>query len=532
MLRFFLSHRREMKTMDISAFPDSPGVYLLKDTHGKVIYVGKARNLKQRLRSYFQHPESDSRRALPFLQRRVQAIDFIVTDSDKEALLLENTLIKKHQPRYNIKLRDDKTYLSLKIDTDADFPRLQVIRRRQAGDNARYFGPFSSSIALNATLRFVQNVFPLRMCKDSQFRNRSRPCLMYSVNKCLAPCVKTVSKVEYKKLVKGLILFLQGRRDRVIPLLQTMMHDYARNLDFEKAALIRDRISAIKKTIEPQKVSSYRAYTLDVIGIYRELNRVHLSVLRYERGLLLASRDFGFSVYEKTDPEIIRSFMAQFYGPEKYIPREILVPVTPEDTPLLESWLGELRGSNVSIRVPRRGEKREILRLARENARRKYVAESKHNDDREDLLEKVGKTLNMPRPPRFIECFDISHIMGSLSVGSMVSFHNGEPDKHNYRKFKIRSANQPNDYAMMKEVLERRYRRVLDRGGSPPDLILVDGGRGQLNIAVQVLKELDIGSVYLAAIAKGTTTRPLPGNTHPGRPSNTTTSTSPTEKTP
>ncbi len=492
-----------MSRINIKDYPTLSGVYLIKDSHGRVIYVGKARNLRQRIRSYLQETGVDQRSFVPFLQRHIHSIDFVVTDNEKEALLLENTLIKKHKPRYNIKLRDDKTYLSLRIDPHAEYPRIEVIRRRQPGDGARYFGPFSSSAALRSTLKFLHKIFSLRMCKDSQFRNRSRPCLMYDVGKCLAPCVREVSKTEYNKIVQGAILFLEGQTDQAIPLLERMMHDYAEQMEFEKAALLRDKIHAIKETIQRQKVSSYREFTLDVIGISREYARLEISVLHYRRGLLEGSRDFGFRSYDQTDPEVLHSFVAQFYGQDKFIPPEILVPCEPEDSVVLEPWLSDLRGGKVSIKVPRRGEKRAILRLAQENAQRKLIAAEKRKSDREELLEKVKKSLNMAYLPRRIECFDISNIMGTLSVGSMVSFFNGEPEKQNYRRFRIRSTDTPNDYAMMKEVLERRYRRSIDENRELPDLILIDGGKGQLNIAIQVLRELGLRGVALAAIAKG-----------------------------
>ncbi|MCD6384576.1 excinuclease ABC subunit UvrC [Candidatus Sumerlaeota bacterium] len=487
----------------IDNFPSSPGVYIMKDAKGNPLYIGKAKNLRQRIRAYFQPSSGDQRLSIPFLRHRIHDVDFIVTDSEKEALLLENTLIKKYKPRYNIKLRDDKTYLSLRIDLHTPYPRLEIIRRRRPGDDALYFGPFSSAAAIKETLRFVQRIFPLRMCKDTQFRNRSRPCLMYHVKKCLAPCVYPVSKEEYNALVQGVILFFQGKKEEVIKYLKTLMHSYAERLEFEKAALIRDKITAIRKSIEHQKVSSYREFTLDAIGIARDCDRLVVSVLHYRNGLLEESRDFEFVVYEQREDEIIRSFIGQFYGAEKFIPPEVIVPAEPEDKDTLAEWLSEMRGSKVKIFVPKRGEKLAILRLATENARRKLELEKQKSSDRDALLEKVRKSLALPRLPRRIECFDISNIMGKFSVGSMVSFYNAEPDKNNYRRFKIRTINSPDDYAMIKEVLERRYKRLVTEGRELPDLILIDGGKGQLNIAAQVVRELGLNNVPLAAIAKG-----------------------------
>lgn len=489
--------------LNIENFPASPGVYIMKDTKGNPLYVGKAKNLRQRIRAYFQPSSSDQRLSIPFLRHHIHDVDFIVTDSEKEALLLENTLIKKYKPRYNIKLRDDKTYLSLRIDLNKPYPRLEIIRRRRPGDNAIYFGPFSSASAIKETLRFIQRIFPLRMCKDTQFRNRSRPCLMYDIKKCLAPCVHPVSEEEYRKLVQGVILFFKGKKEDVIKYLETLMHSYAEQLEFEKAALIRDKIAAIRKSIEHQKVSSYRSFTLDAIGIARDCEHLVVSVLHYRNGLLEESRDFEFTVYEQREEEIVRSFIGQFYGEEKFIPPEIIVPTEPEDKDTLTEWLSELRGRKVRVYVPQRGEKRAILNLANENALRKLELEKQKSSDRDALLEKVMKALALPHLPRRIECFDISNISGTFSVGSMVSFYNGEPDKNNYRRFKIRATSAPNDYAMIKEVLERRYKRVVAEGKDFPDLILIDGGKGQLNIAVQVVREIGLSNVPLAAIAKG-----------------------------
>ncbi len=488
---------------DISRLPTSPGVYLLKDSHDNVVYVGKAKNLRQRLRSYVNPVHGDQRLAIPFLRRRAESIDYIVTENEKEALLLENTLIKKYQPRYNVRLRDDKTYLSLRLDTTKRYPRLEIIRRRKPGGGRMYFGPFSSAAALRSTLRFVQKIFPLRMCKDSQFKNRTRPCLMYSVGKCLAPCTKPVSEEEYRQLVEGVKLFFKGKREDVIAYLENLMHGYADRMEFEKAALIRDKISAIIKTTEQQKVSIHRAFDLDALGFARNYNRVVVSVLHYRKGLLEENRVFEFTAYEESEAEVLHAFLAQFYGPEKYVPPRVLVPFEVNDQHMLEEWLSDMRGSRARIKVPQRGEKKQILTLAVNNAHERLQAERDKDADREELLEKLRKKLNMEHVPRRIECFDISNIMGTLSVGSMVSFYNGEPDKNNYRRYKIRTVHAPNDYAMMREVLVRRYRRVLDESKELPDLILIDGGKGHLNVAGEVMSELGIRGVVLASIAKG-----------------------------
>ncbi|MCX7765718.1 MAG: excinuclease ABC subunit UvrC [Candidatus Sumerlaeia bacterium] len=505
-----------MPNINLEDFPARPGVYLMKDATGTVIYVGKAKNLRQRIRAYFQESSGDQRLFIPFLRRRVQNIDFIITDSEKESLLLENTLIKKYKPRYNIKLVDDKTYVSLRINPSAEYPRLEIIRRREPGDGAVYFGPFSSAAAVKETLRFIQRIFPLRMCKDSQFKNRTRPCLLYEVGKCLAPCTKPVSKTEYRQLVDGVILFLKGQKEQVIKYLKKLMEDYAEKLEFEKAALVRDKILAIQKTIEQQKVASYKGLTLDAIGIACEDERAQISILHYRQGLLEESRNFFFNLTNipllKPDSEteikdkmseLLSSFIGQFYGAEKFVPPEIICAVEPADKETLTEWLSDLAASRVKISVPKRGERKKIIELANENARLKLSAEKAKSADTENLLIKVQQALGLKRLPRRIECFDISNIMGTAAVGSMVSFYNALPDKSNYRRFKIKNTAIANDYEMIKEVITRRYKRLQAEEKEMPDLILIDGGKGQLNIAQEVLNELGIRDIALAAIAKG-----------------------------
>lgn len=506
----------KLPNINLEDFPSKPGVYLMKDENGTVIYVGKAKNLRQRLRAYFQESSGDQRLFIPFLRRRVHNIDFIITDSEKESLLLENTLIKKYKPRYNIKLVDDKTYVSLRINPAAEYPRLEIIRRREPGDGAVYFGPFSSAAAVKETLRFIQRIFPLRMCKDSQFKNRTRPCLLYEVGKCLAPCTKPVSQTEYRQLVDGVILFFKGQKEQVIKYLKKLMQDHAEKLEFEKAALIRDKIFAIQKTIEQQKVASYKGLTLDAIGIAFEDERVQISILHYRQGLLEESRDFSFNlkdvapltldsetgIKEKMS-EVLHSFIGQFYGAEKFVPPEIICAVEPADKETLTEWLSDLAQAKVRIYIPQRRERKKIIELANENARLKLAAEKAKSADTEDLLTKVQQALGLKRLPRRIECFDISNIMGTAAVGAMVSFYNALPDKSNYRRFKIKSTNISNDYEMIKEVIGRRYKRLQAEQKEMPDLILIDGGKGQLNIAQQVLNELGIKDIALAAIAKG-----------------------------
>lgn len=482
-------------------YPTAPGIYIMKGARGDVLYIGKAKNLRSRLRSHFSGA-LDERYPARFFIHRVTSIDYLVTTTEKEAFLLENTLIKRQRPRYNIRLRDDKTYISLRLDARQEYPRLELIRRRKK-DRAYYFGPYTSASAVREVLQLLQRIFPLRSCKDSVFRNRTRPCLLYQIGKCLGPCVYEVDPKEYADLVRGVILFLEGKEQEVVRMLEERMKVHAEAMEFEKAARVRDQIAAVRKTIERQRVASHGLEDRDVIAEWSAGGRMAIVVLTYRGGALIESRDFVLADYGEEPGKVLYAFISQFYHEQKYVPAEILVTAEPQERELLEEWLGGIKGRRVVIGAPQRGEKRRLVELAIENARERLERVAAGEQSREELLEETQKKLQLKKAPRRIECVDISNIGGMLAVGALVAFVDGEPDKSGYRLFKIRSVAGADDYAMMREVLERHFRRLQTEGSEMPDLLLADGGKGQLNIARAVLEELGVRGVELAALAKG-----------------------------
>ena len=491
----------QFDTAQLEHYPTAPGVYIMKGAHGEVLYIGKAKNLRSRLRSHFSGA-MDERYTTRFFVNRVASIDYLVTTTEKEAFLLENTLIKRQRPRYNIRLRDDKTYISLRLDAKQEYARLEMIRRRKK-NGAYYFGPYTSTSAVRDVLQLLQRVFPLRSCKDSVFRNRTRPCLLYQIGNCLGPCVYEVDPEEYAELVRGVILFLEGKEQEVVRMLEERMKVHAEAMEFEKAARVRDQIAAVLKTIERQRVASHGLEDRDVIAQWSAGGRTAVVVLTYRSGVLIESRDFVFADYGEAAGKVLYGFISQFYHEQKYIPAEILAWAEPEERELLEEWLGGLKGRRVVIGVPQRGEKRRLVELAIENARERLERAAAGDQDREELLEEVHKKLQLKKAPRRIECVDISNIGGTMAVGALVVFADGEAEKSGYRLFKIRTVEGSDDYAMMREVLERHFHRLKTKDGEMPDLLLVDGGKGQLNIARAVLEALGVMGVELAALAKG-----------------------------
>ncbi len=486
----------------LDRLPAKPGVYLMKDADGKVLYVGKAVSLRSRVRSYFRE-SGDQRFSVRFLRSRVADIETVVTDTEKEALLLENLFIKKHQPRYNIRLRDDKTYVSLRLDPNHEWPRLHRTRRRRENDRALYFGPFSSSRSLKETQRFLQKLFPLRSCPDHVLRNRSRPCILHQIDRCCAPCVGLVDQERYREFVDQTILFLNGRREEVLDLLRAKMWEYADGLQYEKAAQVRDRIAAIERTVEKEVVASHRAFDRDVVGLAREQGRMVFTVVAFRRGNLDESTSYFFRDPGFPDGEVVESFLGQYYSPGQPIPRDVVLPAEPPNLALLRSALEALREGPVRLVVPRRGEKVRLLSMASSNARQELDRRLAGEKNREQVLANLQKKLRLPELPRRIECFDISTFQGSFTVGSMTCFVDGEPDKTQYRHFKIRTVEGQDDFGSMREVLTRRYARVLREGADLPGLIVIDGGKGQLNIAVEVLRELGLlGRVPVCGLAK------------------------------
>jgi excinuclease ABC subunit C len=487
----------------IALLPTAPGCYLMVDAKGSVIYVGKAKNLRARVRSYFREGGDVTRPFVGFLVRRVDDVQFIVTDTEKEALLLENTLIKKHKPRYNIELKDDKTFLSLRLDTTAEWPRLQRIRRPRRGDRARIFGPYASAGSLKQTLRFLQRIFPLRSCPDHVLRNRSRPCILHQIGRCCAPCVGLADRHEYKVFVENTILFLEGRRDEVTALLHRKMEEFSDAMEFERAAAVRDQLRALQRTVETERVATHRAFDRDVVALNRAAGRMVVTVLQYRGGNLEGTRHFDFADTGQDDGEVLDSFLAQAYEGARLVPRDVLTSHAPESRELLESVLAEARGGPVRVMAPERGEKRRLVELALTNGAQMLGRVLAGEKTRESVLSGLQSALGLPRPPHRVECFDISNFQGAFVVGAMTCLIDGEPARGEYRLFRVKGVAGQDDFASMREVLTRRYRRVIGEGGPLPDLIVIDGGKGQLAVACVVLEELGlIGRVPVVGLAK------------------------------
>jgi len=469
----------------VATFPKSPGVYLMKDAARKVIYVGKANDLKSRVSSYFTG--KDTRPMAPFLMARVHDIEFINTATTKEALILENNLIKRHRPRYNVTLRDDKTYYHLSLDPTDQFPRLQLVRKR-LNNAALYFGPYPSGLAARETLRFVQQIFPLRSCRNRDFKLRPRPCLEYQIGRCLAPCKGLIDEEAYGKMVRSVVSFLQGRRRELISELKKQMQDASQELNYEEAARLRDRVAALEHALEKQNVDWGGQKDQDVIGLYQHEDHCQLCILFVRGGKLLGSKSFS-PVKVRTDmAEIVSSCLTQYYDGETMIPDEIIIPFRLPDEDVIIEWLTEKKNKKVVLTVPAIGTKNAQLEMANENARSLWEAAHKSREQKDVALQILQEKLSLAALPRRMECYDISNIGGSHAVGSMVVFQDGEPDKNSYRRFRIKAPAEPDDYGMMYEVLSRRF-----EGEEPlPDLVVVDGGKGQLNVALQVLKDLRI----------------------------------------
>jgi len=483
----------------IQSLPTSPGVYLMKDQAGTVLYIGKAKNLRSRVRTYFGK-SGDARLSLRFLMPKVRQVETILTDTEKEALILENTLIKKHKPRHNIDLKDDKTYFSLKFNLQDKFPKLNLVRKIKR-DGARYFGPYASSAAVKETLRVLRHLFPLRTCNDANFRNRSRPCLNYQIRKCLGPCCGLVSPEKYADLVQEVILFLEGKNSQLINLLQGRMTEASENLNFEEAARLRDQIGAIEQTLEKQKTVSQTPNDQDVFAFHRRGNSWEFQVLFFRRGILVGNKAFHFPRLNLPEEEALSAFLRQYYAEEPSIPHEVLLPLPIEDEGLLAEWLSEKKGVGVQVHAPQRGEKKNLVEMAEKNAENSFQKRVGEIETLDLILQELKEKLRLKTLPRRVECFDISNLFGTLAVGSMVSFLDGRPDPSHYRHFKVHAPSFPDDYAMMYEVLKRRYSK-LEPGGEKPDLLIVDGGKGQLNVALAVLAELGLQEIPAIGLAK------------------------------
>src|SRR3989338_2499455 len=475
----------------LDSLPARPGVYLMRDGAGKVIYVGKAKDLRARVRAYFR--SGDGRSQIQFLLRRAEDIETLVTANEKEALILENNLIKQYKPRYNIRLKDDKSYLSIKVTVQHPWPRI-FATRKIVKDGNRYFGPFSSAIAARETLDIIEKHFLLRNCTDYNFKNRTRPCLQYQIKRCPGPCVLPVDPKEYREQVRQAILFIEGKRQELVAELKHVMKEKAGALEFEAAAKIRDQIQAVERTVEKQRMVSHWGIDQDIFGLYREGGFIEVQVLFVRQGKLTGNQSYSLEDLEFSDMEVMESLLTQFYQGDRFVPDEILVPMELEDREVREEYIGERKGKRVSILFPQRGDKRHLLDMAAENARQSFFERHDQEKRREKMLLELQGKLRLKNYPQRIECFDISTIHGAHAVGSMVTFFNGEPDKKRYRHYRIRSVSADSggdDFAMMYEVLRRRFSRGVTEGDLP-DLVVVDGGKGQLSMAVAAMRELGI----------------------------------------
>ena len=498
-------------TAKLKTIPTGTGVYMMKDARGEVIYVGKAKILRNRVRSYFQN-SGDERLFIKFLVKRIADIDFVLTETEKEALILENNLIKQFKPRFNINLRDDKTFVSIMLDMNQTFPYPVIIRQiepstgkgrgsKKHNNNILYFGPYSSSRAVRETLRYVNSLFPIRKCSQNVFKNRVRPCLYYQIGKCVAPCCDLVDEINYKELINEIILVLKGKNTELLKVLKKKMNDASLALRYEKAAMLRDRILAIENTVEKQKISTLTFVDRDVFGYYGEGNSIQIQAMFIRNGNLEDIATYRFSTINNTLRNVFCSFLNQFYVQTRFIPDEIVMPVESDDKEILEDLLSEKKGHKVKVICPKRGEKHKLLEMATVNAENAFKIRQKSGGDIKSILASLKKQLGLANIPKRMECFDISNIAGKQAVGSMVTFENGLSVKNKYKRYKIKTVTQSDDYAMMYEVMTRRYTRAFKEDDFP-DLTVVDGGKGQLGIARRVFNELGVDRVDIIALAK------------------------------
>ena len=499
-------------------------MYLLKDAQGQVLYVGKAASLRHRLQSYFGSPLNLE----PKIRKLVAGVadfEFIVTESEAEALILENTFIKTRRPKYNARLKDDKTYPYLKIGLNEDFPQVYVTRR-VTNDGARYFGPYASAGSVRKTMALLKKLFPYRSCTREIRGDDPRPCLEYYINRCVAPCIGAASREEYRKVIDQVVLFMEGRTESVVRDLRDKMETAAEAWEFERASRLRDQLRAIERVTEGQKVVSLSGEDQDVIAMARGGDEAWVEVFFVRGGKLIGREHFVMDGVQDDAPErVMADFVKQYYDRAPHVPPRLLLQHTPEDADLIRAWLEQKRGRRVELRAPQRGEKRRLVEMVAENAGQrmeqfkvKWLADE---DALELAMEELQEGINLPRLPRRMECYDISNIQGTTPVGSMVVFENGQPKSSHYRRFKIKSVAGIDDYAMMQEMLRRRFQRLGqsapqaddeappdDRAGQGrswgivPDLVLIDGGKGHLNAAVEVFLELGIDDVPLASLAK------------------------------
>lgn len=480
-------------------FPNQPGVYLMKDAQGTVLYIGKAKILKARIKQYFAKGR-DGRPIIPYLVEKISDIETIVVFSEKEALLLEDTLIKKHQPQYNALLKDDKSYISLKINHKHEWPMIQLVRYKGSPpSDGLYFGPYMNVGIARHLLETVNKLFPLRRCSDKELK-RGKPCFFYQIKRCPGPCAGVCTHEEYDKNVKRTIQFLKGQDKEVLKSLYLEMEEASTALDFETAGNLLIKIRQIENALESQYVHQILHRDCDAIGFYRQGEEVLLTQLIFRGGKLVGSQSFNFSEIVQEDDEIIESFLVQHYRAKADLPSEILVPISLKKE-VIEEVISENKKRYAHILSPKRGNKLSILEMAQNNAKATFEKVKNSSKLLEKTLFEIQEKLRLKRYPKRIECFDNSHLSGSNSVASMVVFINGEKTPSEYRKYHIKTAGASDDYGAFKEILKRRYQKAIT-SNNLPDLILIDGGKGQLNVAYKILKELDIPEVDLVAVAK------------------------------
>lgn len=477
-------------------YPISSGVYLMLNRSKAIVYIGKAKNLRARLRQYFQ-VGGDGRWIIPYLQEQVVEIDTVVTNSEKEALLLENTLIKKHKPRFNALLKDDKSYIAIKINTQHPWPMASLIRYKgQPKKEGLLFGPYTSAHSARQTVDLLQRLFPLRQCSDQELLRRTRPCILYDMKRCSAPCVGLIDHATYEKYVNRSIQFLRGDCEEAVKQLEKELETAVEKLEFERAGEIHRLLQSIETTLQTQAVDKpLQGLSGDVIGIYRQGDEIILSQLIFTKGKLHAYKHHNFAKVAENDDELITSFLVQNYRESDMIPKEILVPIELEDRKTLEEIL------NTEINVPQRGEKKALIKMAYLNAEAAYKQQKDANSIRERTLLELKEHLKLNRFPQKIECIDTSHFSGTEAVSALVRFYEGVPDKEYYRRYKLRSYTPGDDYGALREVMIRRYDKPSEEQDLP-DLLVIDGGKGHLNMARQILQELNIASVDLIGLAK------------------------------
>ncbi|MGA0276136.1 MAG: excinuclease ABC subunit UvrC [Dehalococcoidia bacterium] len=505
--------RRTFSTR-LSAVPQKPGVYMHRDAKGGVLYVGKSSSLRNRLRSYFGSKKNLDAKTFE-LVNRIADFEYIVTESEQEALLLENSLIKKHKPRFNVRLKDDKTYPYIKVDLTEDFPRVYVTRRT-ANDGARYFGPFASAGSVRKTLDLLKRLFPYRSCTKAITGTDDRPCLEYHIKRCVAPCTGYASQIDYKEVIDQVLLFLEGNTKEVVSALESAMLEASESLEFERAGALRDRLRAIERVYEGQKVVGLGKENLDVIGAAFGGEEAWVEVFFVRHGNLTGRDHFTMTgTRDESGKEILERFIEQFYSSASHVPRSILTPEDVDTEGKIVDWLRDRREGPVDISVPQRGAKRRLMRMVTDNASQgleqlklKWISDT---DRMESAMYELQEQLNLSDLPHRIECYDISHIQGTNTVASMSVFQDGKPLSRDYRRFKIKTHDGNDDFASMREVLTRRFKRLKNakEGGEEsasfaavPDLVLIDGGKGQLSSAVEVMLHLGLQDIQLASIAK------------------------------